>query len=161
SESRSLTGGVVYRGKRFPSLVGTYVYGDYSTGKIWGLKQTGGKVTWKGDLASTRLQIVGFGADGDGELYIVDYTGQIHTLEPAPKPTDTAAFPRKLSETGLFVSTAGHVAQPALIPYDVNSPLWSDGADKDRFIALPGTERIAFNETGFWGFPDRTVLVKT
>ena len=35
SVARSLTGGVVYYGSRFPELRGAYIYGDYATGKIW------------------------------------------------------------------------------------------------------------------------------
>ncbi|MBY0232340.1 MAG: PQQ-dependent sugar dehydrogenase, partial [Gemmataceae bacterium] len=161
SESRSLTGGIVYRGKRFPKLAGTYLYGDYATGKVWGLRQKGGKIEWKVDLAATRLQIVAFAEMPDGEPVIVDHSGQLHTLEEAPPVKDPPRFPRKLSETGLFASVKGHVPHPGLIPYEVNSPLWSDGAEKERFIALPGEERIGFEEKGFWKFPERTALVKT
>ncbi|MGL4550945.1 MAG: PQQ-dependent sugar dehydrogenase [Gemmataceae bacterium] len=159
SESRSLTGGVVYRGKRFPDLVGTYVYGDYSTGKLWGLTQKGGKLTSRRDLASTRLQVIGFGADRAGELYVLDYSGQLHTLERAPKGEASASFPRKLSESGLF--DAAGKPHPALIPYVVNSPLWSDGAEKERFLLLPDGGRIDFSEKGAWKFPEDTLLVKT
>ena len=161
SESRSITGGIVYRGKQFPDLVGAYIYGDYSTGKIWGLRQTAGKVTWKKELALTRLQMVGFGADRDGELYIVDHGGQIHQFEPIPATTAKNTFPRRLSDSGLFRSVARYEVQPALVPYTVNAPLWSDGAHKERHIALPGVETIGFSEKGFWTFPEKTVLVKT
>lgn len=161
SESRSITGGLVYRGEKFPELKGVYIYGDYSTGKVWGLKQKGGKVTWKRELAWTRLQIVGFGTDAAGEVYLVDYANQIHALERAPAAKVDNQFPRRLSETGLFESVAEHRPQPGLIPYSVNSPLWSDGADKQRFLALPGTEPITFSEHGAWKFPELTVLVKT
>lgn len=159
SESRSLTGGVVYRGKRFPDLVGTYVYGDYSTGKIWGLTQKGGKLTARRDLAWTRLQMVGYGADRDGELYIVDHGGQLHTLERAPKGEASATFPRRLSESGLF--DASGRPHGALIPYTVNSPLWSDGADKERWILLPEGGTIGFSEKAAWKFPEHTLLIKT
>ena len=57
-----------------------------STGKIWGLRHEQGKVTWQKDLASTRLQMVGFGLDHKGEVYIVDHAGPIHVLEPNPPP---------------------------------------------------------------------------
>src|SRR5262249_22720252 len=70
-------------------------------------------------------------------------------------------FPAKLSETGLFASVKDHRPQPALIPYSVNAPLWSDGADKERFLALPGTSQIEFTTWRGWNFPDGTVLVKT
>ena len=161
SESRSITGGIVYRGKKLPDLIGAYIYGDYSTGKIWGLRQTAGRVTWKKELALTRLQIVGFGADRDGELCIVDHGGQVHQLEPVPATTAKNTFPRTLGESGLFRSVARYEVQPALVPYTVNAPLWSDGAHKERHVALPGVETIGFSDKGFWTFPEKTVLVKT
>ncbi len=161
SESRSLTGGVVYRGKKLPDLRGVYVYGDYATGRIWGLKQKGGKITWKGDVARTRLQMVGFGTGPDGELYLADHLGEIHTLEKAPPPPPGPAFPRKLSETGLFASVKGHRPAAGTFSYEVNAALWSDGADKERFLALAGDGKMTFSEKGHWGFPEQTVLVKT
>ena len=72
-----------------------------------------------------------------------------------------STFPRKLSDSGLFRSVARYEVQPALIPYSVNAQLWSDGAHKERHLALPGVETIGFSENGFWTFPEQTVLVKT
>jgi uncharacterized repeat protein (TIGR03806 family) len=118
-------------------------------------------VTWKKELALTRLQIVGFGADRDGELCIVDLGGQIHQLEPVPATTAKNTFPRTLGELGLFRSVPRYEVQPALVPYTVNAPLWSDGAHKERHVALPGVETIGFSDKGFWTFPEKTVLVKT
>ena len=46
SESRSLTGGIVYYGEKYPELQGAYIYGDYSTGKIWAVKHDGTKILW-------------------------------------------------------------------------------------------------------------------
>jgi uncharacterized repeat protein (TIGR03806 family) len=82
-------------------------------------------------------------------------------LEWESKNRPTAKFPTLLSETGLFTLVEGHQTVPALIPYSVNSPLWSDAAHKERFIALPGDSKIAFAPNRGWNFPDGTVLVKT
>ena len=161
SEFRSLTGGVVYYGKKYPALDGAYIYGDYSTGAIWAARHDGTKTLSDVPLADSRLQIVGFGIDPDGELLIVDHAGGLYTLEPTPKEQPRPPFPMKLSETGLFTSVKGHQVDPGLIPYDVNAPLWSDGASKERFIALPGEGKIEFADTRGWNFPEGAVLVKT
>ena len=53
SEFRSLTGGVVYHGEKLPELDGAYVYGDYSTGRIWAMKHDGTRPLWHRELADT------------------------------------------------------------------------------------------------------------
>lgn len=166
SEARSLTGGVVYHGAKLPELVGAYVYGDYSTGRIWAVRHDGQKVVWHKEIARTRMQITGFGIDSKGELLICDHQGSgkgnMYALVPNPKKTADEKFPKKLSESGLFQSVKGHVVQPGLIPYSVNAPFWSDGAHKARFIAMPdGDGKIDFAHNRGWNFPDRTVIVKS
>ena len=162
SEARSLTGGVVYYGEKYADLNGAYVYGDFSTGRIWGAKYDGRKITWHRELARTTLQITAFRADKHGDLFVLDDGGGVFKFEPnTSDPSVTTKFPTKLSETGLFSSVKGHVPEPSLIPYSVNSPLWSDGAGKERFIALPGDTKIDYTDTRGWGFPEGAVLVKT
>jgi uncharacterized repeat protein (TIGR03806 family) len=164
SEFRSITGGFVYRGQRLKELHGHYVYGDYETGKVWAFEFDGKKATRQRELVDTPLKLVGFAEDHAGDLYLLDYQGTIHRLdrEVPPDPAKPpAAFPRKLSETGLFRSTRDHAPEGGLIPYSVNSPLWSDHAHKERFIALPGDKKIEYRPQGAWGFPEGTVLVKT
>jgi uncharacterized repeat protein (TIGR03806 family) len=73
---------------------------------------------------------------------------------------DPRRLPKKLSETGLFACLDDMSPAPGLIPYDVNSPLWSDGALKRRWIALPGGATIGFSRDGEWSFPVGTILVK-
>jgi uncharacterized repeat protein (TIGR03806 family) len=73
---------------------------------------------------------------------------------------DPADLPPLLSQTGAFASVADLTPNRGLIPYEVNSPLWSDGAAKRRWIALPGDSRIGFSPTGEWTFPAGTVFVK-
>jgi glucose/arabinose dehydrogenase len=165
SEARSLTGGIVYYGKKHAELVGAYIYGDYSTGKIWAVKHDGDKILWHKEIADSRLTITGFGVDTKGEILIADFQGKdkggLFTLVPTPKETAVSTFPRKLSESGLFRSVKGHVMEPSLIPYSVNSVLWSDGAGKQRWLGVPGDETIDFSTSRGWNFPDKTVIVKS
>ena len=70
-EGKSVRGGFVYRGKRFPKAQGLYVYGDYSSGKIWVLRHDQGKVTSNKLLLDTDLRISSFGEDLNGELYVL------------------------------------------------------------------------------------------
>ncbi len=163
SEARSLSGGVVYQGDRLPDLKGAYVYGDWSTGKIWALKTEGSRVLWRKEIADTTFQITGFGMDLEGNLVVIDHQTGFHRLVPRTKNADSEApkFPTRLSETGLFKSLREREPQDGLIPYSVNAPLWSDGAIKERLIAVPGEEKVGFNQGAGWGFPNGTVLVKT
>jgi len=164
SEARSLTGGLVYYGKKHPELVGHYIYGDYSTGRIWAVKHDGEKVVAHREICDSRLAITGFGVDSQGEILIADFqkdTGGLFTLVPTPAEKRATTFPRKLSESGLFTSVKGHVVVDSLIPYSVNAVLWSDGAAKQRWLGLPKGAKIDYKKTRGWEFPDETVIVKS
>ncbi len=166
SEARSLTGGRVYRGTRLPELVGAYVYGDWSTGKVWGIKHDGTKALWQRELVDTPFNITGFGTDHAGELYVIDQVSGFYRLEPtseADRPSQP--FPTRLSQTGLFASVAAHQPHPAALPFEVSAPQWADGATMERFAALTGLERIQqhpqLNAGGWWTLPNGSVLVQT
>ncbi len=161
SEFRSLTGGVVYYGSKLPDLNGTYVYGDFSTGRIWGVRHDGTQVTWNKELARTTLQITGFANSPDGDLLICDHGGGIYRMVPTPQETSQGEFPTRLSETGLFTSTAEHAVDPALVPYSVNAPQWADGAMQERWLALPGSSQIDVAGDKTFTLPEGTVLMKT
>ncbi len=161
SEARSITGGFVYAGAKFPELRGAYLYSDYSTGRVWAARWRDGKIVSHREIADTPIAILGMAQDGAGEIYLVDYAGQVYLLDHSPPEPPRAPFPRTLSASGAFLSARGHRLHPGLIPYSVNSPLWSDGAHKERAIGLPGDSRIEFTEEGAWKFPEGTVLVKT
>jgi putative heme-binding domain-containing protein len=167
TEARSLTGGVIYRGKQLPELRGAYIYGDHSTGKIWGALHDGNDVVWHKELADTPLSITGFAIDKHGELLVLDHQGNgqgnFYRLEPTQEDVGGGdRFPTKLSETGLFRSVAQHEIEPTLIPYSVNVPHWADGAFGARYLALPANDPgITFQDSAAWSFPDKTVLVKS
>lgn len=67
-------------------------------------------------------------------------TRPVNTTCVPPKSIDAPA--EKLSATGCVDPTDPRKPSAGLIPYDVNSPLWSDGAAKQRFLALPEGARI-------------------
>nr|ART39614.1 J542 [uncultured bacterium] len=69
----SVTGGFVYRGPTIPSLRGAYVYGDYCSGEVWGLRYDGTKVTEQGLIADLNTQLSSFAVDVQGELYALSY----------------------------------------------------------------------------------------
>jgi glucose/arabinose dehydrogenase len=76
----SVTGGVVYRGGALPGFYGTYLYGDYGSGRVWGLfpDPDGG---WKNQiLFESGANITSFGEDEDGEVYLVDHKGFVFKL---------------------------------------------------------------------------------
>ena len=83
---------------------------------------------------------------------------------PVIPPTDP---PPTLSQTGAFSNLATLTPAPGVVPYGVNAPLWSDGAEKMRWIALPNdgihdtpAEKIKFLPESNWTFPPGTVFIK-
>jgi hypothetical protein len=68
---KSITGGHVYRGQKFPELVGAYIYADYVTGQIWGLwyDQSTKQVTANRTILPNGVPIITFGEDDQGEIY--------------------------------------------------------------------------------------------
>jgi glucose/arabinose dehydrogenase len=72
----SVTGGHVYRGAQFPALAGVYLYGDFCSGKIWGVRPGGQAV----ELLDTDMSISSFGEDETGELYVMDYRGSVYQI---------------------------------------------------------------------------------
>jgi hypothetical protein len=72
---------MVYRGRLFPRLVGTYLYGDYCSGSIWGLRRQGSQWT-SAKLADTKISLSTFGEDEAGEVYVADHaSGAIYRVE--------------------------------------------------------------------------------
>jgi uncharacterized repeat protein (TIGR03806 family) len=73
---------------------------------------------------------------------------------------ESSSSPQLLSRTQAFADLGSLETNAGILPYDVQSPLWSDGAQKRRWIALPSGGRIGFSETGAWTFPPGTVFIK-
>jgi glucose/arabinose dehydrogenase len=83
TEGKSITGGVVYRGKRVPELVGHYIYADYVSGKVWALKYDDktGKVVSNRLIAGAKQNpnppVMSIGTDEQGEVYLGDSFGNL------------------------------------------------------------------------------------
>lgn len=153
TEAASITGGYVYRGKRLPELTGAYICGDWATRKLWATKFDGDRQVWHKEIAHGAQRVVAFGEDVDGELYFLhhDDKGSIHYLVPneaAAKFQD--AFPRKLSQTGLFAAAAEHRLAPGVLPFQINASRWADHASAERFVAFPGKSTAKMFNNYFW-----------
>lgn len=80
----SITGGHVYRGSAIPSLVGTYVFGDFCQGRLWGLTldDQGQATQIELGLSVDPVTLVSFGEDAAGELYVLSFDDTVYRLEP-------------------------------------------------------------------------------
>ena len=162
-DGQSVTGGIVYRGASLAGFQGAYFYADYLSGKVWVVRLQEGQLSEHRQVADTGLQIAAFGADQQDEMYLCAFDGKIYHLRPPQTDLQQIAdaFPRKLSETGLFASVAENLPAPGLVPYELNMPFWSDYAVKDRYVALPERSSVVYHDQAKWEFPVGTVFVKT
>jgi hypothetical protein len=76
-----VTGGYVYRGSQSPSFDGVYVFGDFETRRVWGLKTDDGQVQSVRELGESPQHISSFGVDENGEIYVIGYEGAIYRAD--------------------------------------------------------------------------------
>ena len=97
----SVTGGHVYRGARWPRMQGVYLYGDYCSGRIWGVRRNGPAFE-NALLFDSPFTITTFGEGEDGSVYVADYTrGELHVLtDPGAAATFTVTVPAVAHTTG-------------------------------------------------------------
>lgn len=70
----SVTGGVVYRGEAIPRLRGAYLYADYGSGRIWGLRYEDGKLKAHREISHRPgTYITSFGQAPDGEVFVLTF----------------------------------------------------------------------------------------
>jgi uncharacterized repeat protein (TIGR03806 family) len=174
TDGRAVIGGYVYRGKEFThDLGGKYIFGDNVFRTIWALDETATPVEKtllcvmpKGTGPNSGTDYTGlssFGTDADGEIYFCQMSsigGRIFKLQRGGPPPPTKNMPKLLSQTGVFTDLTNLTPADYLIPYTVNSPLWSDGAVKTRWFTIPVNNVIGFSANGEWTFPAGSVFVK-
>ncbi|MBC7932721.1 MAG: PQQ-dependent sugar dehydrogenase [Rubrivivax sp.] len=155
----SVTGGYVYRAQQFPRMQGLYLYGDFCSGRIWGLRFENNAWT-NALLLDNSFQISAFGEDEAGNVYVAAYnTGQIHTLVdngPAatPSPTPVPASVRFSSPVGNTTEGAGSALVGVTRLGDTSGELFVDYATSDDtassrkdYTTARGTLRFAPGET--------------
>jgi glucose/arabinose dehydrogenase len=82
-DGRAVTGGYVYRGPA-SELDGIYIFGDYTSGTIWGGRQA--DASWEREvLTDTAYAIVSFGEDEAGNVYVVDWGGTVYKVTVATR----------------------------------------------------------------------------
>ena len=89
----SITGGYMYRGKQIPALEGVYLYADFCSGRVWGLRYDGAAVTAQAELVEAPFEISSFGEDAGGEVYVLGFDGGIYTFALAPADRQPLATP--------------------------------------------------------------------
>lgn len=142
-EAASITGGFVYRGKKYPDLVGAYVYGDWESRRIWGARLSSTGDADVKEVAEPTVRLVAMAEDLVGELYALDYDeGTIHALVPNENFGRNTTFPTKLSETGLFASLSSQTPNDGVAAFRITAEQWADGATARRWIALPGKSTV-------------------
>lgn len=169
-----IIGGMRYRGERWaPQLGGKVLFGDFGKGNL-SAYTPGGSAAPEELVSNIRggyyASLSNICTDAEGEIYIPQLNGPgkpggkililgSEGLRPPP--------PALLSQTGLFSDTATLQPSPAMFPYEVANPLWSDGAAKKRWIVLPSkkstrdfAEKITWSAAGNWIFPAGTLFVK-
>ena len=174
-------GGFVYRGSKYPSLQGKYIFGDHGTRNVFVLDYNPGNGAVQSSYLvnvpqggfGSKSGISAFATDASGEVYILKLFGtnqdggSIYKLKAS---TTVPEPPALLSQTGVFQDMVTLDPAPGVIPYGLNVPFWSDAAAKYRWIAIPHDsvdgkkfkpeEQITFSPTGEWQFPIGGVLVK-
>jgi uncharacterized repeat protein (TIGR03806 family) len=159
AEGCAVMAGPVYRGTEFETLQGAVLYGDYCTSNIRAALPNGAGGYTISHVVTAPAPVYGFVQEPDGEVSVL-VAGRVLRMAPATGP-EPPPFPQRLSETGCVDPSDPKRPSPGLIPYDLNEPLWSDGAGKQRWLGLPAGTRMHINPDGDFVLPIGSVLVKS
>ncbi len=174
-------GGGVYRNDYFSELNEKYLFADFTAKKIMALSKTGSNndpefevllnnLTAQPVELPTKPRISGLHIQEDGNIFVTIYGESAETpskIFQLKRVSEVKDPPSKLSELGVFDDLLTLKVKEGIIPYDINAPLWSDGAIKKRWIALSNDgnfnlpeEKIRYSSEQNWEFPPGTVFIK-
>ncbi|MBT3913815.1 MAG: hypothetical protein HOF22_11575 [Verrucomicrobia bacterium] len=163
SYGNDVAGFLFYRGDRPASLDGHIVFSDFSSGWI-------GAVDFRSNADDQRPIRCLFWDDNistlgthplTGDILLADWReGTIKKIITGRDP-DATPLPEKLSDLGLFRNLATLEPHDGIVPYEVATPLWSDGAHKRRWFSVANLQsKIHFNAYKPWSFPGGAAWVK-
>jgi len=152
----SVTGGFVYRGARYPALVGKYIFGDYETRRLWALETRDRRFATIVEIGRAPERFAAFGIDHEGELYLVgNDRGQIYELD-AHAADLTATLPaRELVPTARLepVSWRYTETEPptAWQTTDFDATAWKEGPGGFGTRGTPGAVvRTTWKSEDIW-----------
>ena len=134
-------------------LDGVVVFGDRCSGEVWATDANRSAI-----VARWQAPARAFATDVDGTVWAVDAQGRVGRVRVVPTE---GVFPLSFSQTGCYLDAQTVEGTPDAVPYELNAPLWTDGAIKRRHIVLPVGETIAVGDAGELEFPEGTLLLKT
>jgi hypothetical protein len=152
SDGNVITGGNVYRGMDYNSMMGRYFFADFGSGRVWSFVRSGsGIIDLQDHTAAVNPgsdNISGFGEDGRGELYFTNFSGEVvRIVDPASGPLDTDQdlLPDEVeTNTGVFVDENDTGTDPNDIDTDDDGVIdgtevfyGTDPNDPDEFPLLP------------------------
>jgi len=174
-------GGGVYRNDYFSELNEKYLFADFTANKIMALSKTGSNnepefevllhnLTAQPVELPVKPRISGVHIQEDGKIFVTIYGESAETpskIFQLKRISEVKDPPAKLSELGVFEDLSSLKVKDGILPYAVNAPLWSDGAIKKRWIAIPNDgkfnlpeEKIKYSSEQSWEFPEGTVFIK-
>ncbi|HEX2854958.1 MAG TPA: PQQ-dependent sugar dehydrogenase [Opitutaceae bacterium] len=163
AEGESITGGLVYRGGRYPGLAGQYLFADYGSGRIWALQPDGTSRVGADRVQQIALDagIVSFGINPRTDDVLFADIAESTVKRIVANTTSGGTLPPTLTETGAFTNLATLAPAPGVVAYEPNASFWSDHARKRRWFALPNTTgTFGFSSAGNWSLPAGAVWVK-
>jgi uncharacterized repeat protein (TIGR03806 family) len=149
----AIIGGYVYRGSAMPGLVGKYIFGEFESGETFFYDPQTKMRTSLGFGGNVHA----FGQDNDGEIYACRGNG-IDKLQSVN--AGAGGFPDLLSKTGCVNPADPKQVASGMIPFSVAQPFWSDGADKERYLALPEGKTFDVGADGDFTLPTGAVTMK-
>ncbi len=76
-------------------------------------------------------------------------------------PAIRDSIPKLISGTGMYANLAAKQISPDVTPFEVNAPLWTDGAIKQRYVAVPAGQAVVYDDTAdTYGYPDHAMVIK-